>query len=267
MHTVSRPILPLQSFVSLLFLIAAMCISSEVAAGNFSVSPVRIFMKPTERASAITIVNHGDTDLTLETELTSWKQNADGSFDQQLTDDVIVAPPQMRLAPKARQVIRVARVVPAVPGVQMTYRLLVREVPQAAAPKPGFNVDIALAFSIPIFMTPPSFKHDVSCKLMTSPLMASAAPADGKPAEPKPAFIARCDNAGSAHALITSVKFFDASGEVATSKQPGYTLVNSGRPFPIFKTNEALALPQGSLRMVISHDDNTQQTVNVTLPQ
>ena len=263
-----RPFLSLSGFA--LVAAAALCMSSVATAGNFSVSPVRIFMRPSERATAITIVNQGDTDLVLETELTIWKQNPDGSFNQQLTDDVIAAPPQMRLPPKGRQIVRVARVIPATPGVQMTYRLLVREVPEAGPAKPGYNVNVALAFSLPIFITPAGFKHDVSCKLAAASVMAAAAapaPADGKPAEPSPAFIARCDNAGSAHALITSVKFFDVSGEVASSKQPGYTLVNSGRPFPIFKTNEALALPQGSLRMVISHDDNTQQTVNVTLPQ
>lgn len=238
------------------------------AAGNFSVSPVRIFMKPADRASAITIVNHGDKDLTLETELTIWKQNQDGSFDQQLTDDVIVAPPLLRLAPKARQVIRIARVISATPGSQMTYRILVREILGASAPKPGYNVDIALAFSIPIFITPVGFKHDVSCKLGPKrPEAMDLAQANTKPDDPQSVAIVRCDNAGSAHSLITSVKLFDLAKEVASSKQVGYTLVNSGNNFPIFRTNEAQPLPQGSLRMVISHDDNTQQTVNVTLPQ
>lgn len=259
--------------------VAALCFALSAAhAGNFSVAPVRIFLKPTERSTAITINNYSDTELLLETEITSWKLNTDGTFNEQLSDDMVVSPPQMRLAPRARQVIRVARVIPVTPGEQMTYRLLVREVPQAGSAGTGYNIGLSLAFSLPIFITPAGFKHNVSCKLIatsaaslivpfaTSPAQASST-LTSKQSEPQPIFIAQCDNAGKAQTFITSVKFFDAAGEVATSKQPGYTLANSGRPFPIFKTNEALALPQGSLRMVISHDDNTQQTVNVTLPQ
>ncbi len=268
---IKTPMLP--SLLAL-WMTIALCLPSTAMAGNFSVSPVRIFMKPNERATAVTIVNHGEGDLMLETEITLWKQKPDGSFDQQLTDDVIVSPPQMRIASKARQVIRVARIVPATSGVQMTYRLLVREVLISGPLKPGFNVNLALAFSLPIFITPAGFSHNVSCKLIAAPVSMTATPAaplsvsaNGSSVELQPAFLARCDNSGSAHALITSIKFFDSSGEVASSNQPGYTLVNSGRPFPIFKTSEAQALPRGSLRMVISLDDNTQQTVNVTLPQ
>jgi fimbrial chaperone protein len=246
-------------------------------AGNFSVSPVRIFMKPAERATAVTIVNHGDTDLVIDTELTSWKQNPDGSFNQQPTDDVIVAPPQMRLAPKARQVVRVARVVPPTPGEQMTYRLLVREVPAAGPAKPGYNVNLSLAFSLPIFITPPGLKYDVGCKLVAAPVAptapAPAAPASGAPAAaaaPQPWLVARCDNSGSAHALITKITLLDATGQaLASTTQAGYTLTGSGRGFELFKpaAGAAQAQPQGSLRLAISHDDGTQQSVNVTLPQ
>ncbi len=242
------------------------------SAGNFSVSPVRIFMKPNERATAVTIVNFGDTDLVLDTELTSWRQKPDGSFDQQPTDDVIVAPPQMRLGPKGRQVIRVARVVPPAPGVQMTYRLLVREVPEVGPVKPGYNVNLALAFSLPIFITPAGFKHDVSCKLMNLPAVPAAAPAvsaqPGAAVEPKPWLVARCDNAGNAHALITHIKLLDGAGEaIANTKQPGYTLVSSGRNFELFKAAQNQAQPTGSLRLNITHDDGKEQSIDVMLPQ
>lgn len=268
MRSLIRSSLTFASFALLTTL--ALLASSMAVAGNFSVSPVRLFMKPTERVISLTIINHGDTVLTLETELTSWKQNQDGSFNQQPTEDVIVAPPQMRLAAKARQVVRVARVIPATSGAQMTYRLLVREVPEAGPPKPGYNVNLALAFSIPIFITPPGLKHDVSCKLASVPPAppASAPKLAGMPEAPKSWMIARCDNAGNTHALITSIKLLDTNGaELAGTRQPGYTLVNSGRNFEIFKTTDSQALPQSGLRLSIIHDDNTQQSVNVALPQ
>jgi fimbrial chaperone protein len=279
MRTLIRPFPVLRACV--LLVAGALGLAGLATAGNFSVSPVRIFMKPAERATAVTIINHGDTDLVIDTELTSWKQNPDGSFNQQPTEDVIVAPPQMRLAPKARQVVRVARVVPPTPGVQMTYRLLVREVPEAGPAKPGYNVNLSLAFSLPIFITPPGLKHEVACKLLAAPVAPPAAAASDAPAAapaPAPWLVARCDNNGSAHALITKISLIDAAGEtLASSAQPGYTLTGSGRGFELFKPvagatqaqspAPAQGAAQGNLRLAISHDDGTQQSVNVTLPQ
>lgn len=273
MPTLTRHFLMLKARA--FWMAVVLCLPSLALAGNFSVSPVRIFMKPNERATAITIVNHGDTDLVIDTELTSWKQNPDGSFNQQPSDDVIVAPPQMRLAPKARQVVRVARVVPPTPGEQMTYRLLVREVPEAGPQKPGYNVNLSLAFSLPIFITPPGLKHEVGCKLVAAPANVPVAAVAGAPAvAPQPWLVARCDNSGNAHALITKITLLNSTGEaVASSAQPGYTLVGSGRNFELFKPTPsttqapAQAQPQGNLRLAISHDDGTQQSVNVTLPQ
>jgi fimbrial chaperone protein len=77
-------------------------------AAAFSVTPIRIYMQPRDRAVAITIVNEGDTEVALQAELNNWSQKADGTDELTPTEDLILSPPILKLAPKARQVVRLA---------------------------------------------------------------------------------------------------------------------------------------------------------------
>src|SRR4051812_18089968 len=77
-------------------------------AGSFTVSPVRIFMQVRERATAITVVNEGDSELVMQAELYAWSQKPDGVDELTATEDMIMAPPILKLAPRSRQVVRLA---------------------------------------------------------------------------------------------------------------------------------------------------------------
>lgn len=81
-------------------------------AGVFSVTPVRIYMTPKDRAVAVTITNDGDTELVMQADLYLWKQKPDGQDDLTLTEDMFLAPPIIKMAPKSRQVVRLARLNP-----------------------------------------------------------------------------------------------------------------------------------------------------------
>ena len=110
-------------------LLFAATYSASASAGNFSVSPVRIYMKPKDRATAITIVNEGDEDLVMQADLYEWKQKPNGEDDLKLTEEMFLSPPIIKLAAKSRQVVRLARLVPTPTSAQLTYRMIVREIP------------------------------------------------------------------------------------------------------------------------------------------
>jgi hypothetical protein len=130
-------------------------VAAPALAGIFSVVPVRIYMTPRDRAVAVTITNEGDTELALQAEINEWKQTLDGTDQQTPSEDLILSPPILKLAPKARQVVRLARIGAPDMSRQLTYRMLVREVPEATAPKDKtIQVPIALAMSMPVFITP-----------------------------------------------------------------------------------------------------------------
>src|SRR5512135_1325303 len=114
-------------------------------AGQFTVTPVRIYMQPRDRAVAITVTNDGDTELVMQADLYEWSQKPDGTDDLKLTEDLFLSPPIIKLAPRARQVVRLARASVQPSREQQTYRLIVREVPEAI---PAEKENVQLQFAL-----------------------------------------------------------------------------------------------------------------------
>lgn len=218
-------------------------------AGVFSVSPVRIFMTPRDRAVAITLTNEGDTEVALQADINAWTQKADGSDDLVLTEDLILAPPIIKLAPKGRQVVRLALLRPHDASRQLTYRMIVREVPEATAPKTGaMEVPIALALSMPVFITPPIAKREVSCE-------AARGEAQGVQAV--------CRNTGTAYAQIREATVRRAGATLARFEGGNYILPGVRKAIAL-KTETAVA--SGPAQLEVVFDDGKNQVFDVTLP-
>lgn len=62
--------------------------SVPVLAGQFSVTPVRIFMVPKNKAVAVTITNESNEELVMQADLYLWKQKPDGQDDLTLTEEM-----------------------------------------------------------------------------------------------------------------------------------------------------------------------------------
>ena len=222
---------------------------ADACAGQFSVTPVRIFMAPKDRAAAITITNESDEPLVMQADVYTWKQKADGEDDLAPSEDLFLAPPIIKLAPRARQVVRLAVLKPASLPEQQTYRLIVREVPEAQGTDRNVQVQIALAFSLPVFITPADMKRNLTCSVERS--SADAA-------------LASCENAGRAYvqprelALVTS-----AGAKIAARESGGYILPGMKRAFELKGVNGTLA--SGSAKLVVGLDDGTSQTFDVAV--
>jgi fimbrial chaperone protein len=218
-------------------------------AGVFSVTPVRIYMQPRDRAVAITLTNEGDTDVALQADINVWTQKSDGSDELVLTEDLILSPPIIKLAPKARQVVRLALLKPADASRQLTYRMIVREVPEAtAASNTSIDVPIALALSLPVFITPPVARRDVSCN-------ASRAPAQ--------ALVATCANTGTAYAQIREVTFKRGDQLLARLEGGAYILPGASRPLTV---NASQPVAPGPVQMTVTFDDGKSQSFEAVLP-
>lgn len=222
-------------------------------AGVFSVSPVRIYMTPRDRAVAVTLTNEGDSPNVLQADLNSWTQDADGTDRLTPTDDLILSPPIIKLAPRSRQVVRLALLRPADPARQLTYRLIVREVPEASADgMKGIRVPIALALSMPVFITPPQAQREVACSLVAAPLPAAA---------PTPQV--RCANSGSAYAQIRQLVL--RRGDVVLARFEGGAYILPGAA-QILTLKAEQALAPGAAELNVSFDDGRSQAFNVVLP-
>ena len=217
--------------------------------GQFAVSPVRIYMAPQDRATAITLTNEGDEELVMQADVFLWKQKPGGEEDLTLSEDLFLSPPIIKLAPKAKQVVRLAMVRPPKTGPQLTYRMIIREIPEAKAPDKNLQVQIALAFSLPVFITPPGAKADMSCKW-------ERAATD--------ALNVTCENAGNAYVHPREFVLASASGEKLASRDAGgYILPGIKRSFEMKRANGKF--PAGKSKLAITLDDGTTQNYDVTL--
>jgi fimbrial chaperone protein len=229
-------------------LIAALFFSTAFA-GQFSVTPVRIFMAPKERAAAITITNESDDPLVMQADVYTWKQKPDGEDDLTPSEDLFLSPPIIKLAPRARQVVRLAVLKPMASPEQLTYRMIIREIPEAQAPDKNVAVQIALAFSLPVFITPPEAKRALACSLERSAPDAARA---------------TCENPGKSYVQPRDFALVTAAGDKLASRDSGgYILAGNKRAFELKGVNGTLR--SGNAKLVVSLDDGTSQSFDVTV--
>ena len=224
----------------------------EAQAGTFTVTPVRIYMQPRDRAVAITVTNDGDTELVMQADLYEWSQKPDGTDDLKLTEDLFLSPPILKLAPKSHQVVRLARVTVQPRKEQQTYRLIVREVPEAIpAEKENVQLQFALAFSMPIFITPPGLKGEIACSVARTASDAVAV---------------TCENSGNAYVYPHQFALTDQAGNVLANRETGgYLLPGIKRSFELKRPNEKI--PGGNDKLIVTLDDGSKRTFEVGLAE
>ena len=222
-----------------------------VWAGVFSITPVRIYMTPRDRAVAVTITNEGDTEVVLQADLNAWNQKSDGTDEQTPTEDIILSPPIVKLAPNTRQVIRLAMLKPADATRQLTYRMIMREVPEALPNlDKTIQLPIALALSMPVFITPPSAKRIVNCSVSRGA---------------ESALNISCANTGTAYAQVREVLV--KRGEVTLAKFEGGSYILPGAQKIIVATGTgAQPIAAGPVQINVGFDDGKSQIFDVILP-
>ena len=127
-------------------------VSLTVLAANaqsLSVLPVNIFLQPGQKATTLTVTNHGTTDTSIQIRAFAWSQTLD-TDPLKATDAVLVSPPIATIAAGATQVVRIIlRETPK--SQESTYRILLDQIPPPS--EPGI-VHVVLRLSIPIFAEP-----------------------------------------------------------------------------------------------------------------
>ena len=239
-----------KAFFGLTFAALAVMAPTAVNAGVFSVSPVRMYMAPRDRAIAVTITNEGDDALVMQADVYVWKQKPGGEDELSLTEDMILSPPILKLAPHSRQVVRLAMLRARPTTEQLTYRLIVREVPEAKPAEKNLQLQLALAFSLPVFITPPGAKRQLDCTI-------ERVNAD--------TVRASCENTGNAYAQPGEFTLTNAGGDkLAMRESGGYILPLIKRNFDIKRADGHI--PGGKAKLSVSLDDGSKQSFDVSIP-
>jgi len=174
--------------------------SWQASAGTFSISPLRVELSSGARTGALTIRNQDDEPVVVQAEAMLWQQDA-GQELLTPTRDVLVSPAVFTIPGSGSQLVRVALRVSADARRELSYRVILTEVPQKARPDfTGLNV--ALRLSLPVFVAPVT---PASPRLEWS----AARDADG-------AVCITARNNGDAHDRVLSFSAGPATGVTAT---------------------------------------------------
>lgn len=234
---------------------ALLCLTASLAsqlvyAGGFTVTPVRIYMTPKDRATAVTIINDSDNEMVFQAELLQWKQTPDGKDQLTPTEEIFLSPPIIKVAPNSRQVVRLARIGIAKTDEQLTYRMIVREIPEARKPTENNEIQLALAFNMPVFVTPAGTKPNLNCTVARTTVQAVNAV---------------CTNSGNAHTHAVKLELNDSKGGLlAQDESGGYLLANITRSFELKRKDGKIA--GGSGKLLVTFADGTNRSYDVSIP-
>ncbi|QNK03765.1 molecular chaperone [Dyella telluris] len=235
--------------------------STVTQAAALQVSPVMVDFKPTEQAQAIYLVNNGKEPLEAQVRVRRWTQ-VQGQDKLDEVDDVVASPAIIRVAPGERQVVRVVRKKPTAPAQELSYRLLVDELPQKTkAEHSGLNV--LLRYSIPVFIAPagsatqPSSEDaqtETNLSVVHAQLVAAAAG--------KSNLLMRND--GTVHIRVSHLGLTSASGKdrILEDGLVGYVLPGQQMSWPV---DVAYPLPAGETLKARFNDDRETHPVPLDL--
>jgi fimbrial chaperone protein len=208
-------------------------------------------MGPRDRATAVTVTNDSDEQLVMQADVYAWKQKPGGEDELTLSEDLFLAPPIIKLAPRARQVVRLAMVSPPKSRDQLTYRMILREIVEARPVEKNVEVSIALAFSLPVFITPPGAKSRLSCDVARTA-------ADAVTVE--------CQNSGNAYAQAREFALMGVGGDkLAGRDSGGYILPGITRSFGMKRAGGPI--PAGKAKLTASLDDGSTRTFDVLVAE
>ena len=143
------------AFISLFF-------GTCATASTFHVSPVRVDVGGISRSGIVNIRNESSTEsVVIQASTFKWAQ-IDGENVNTPTTDLIVNPPIFTLKPGGQQTVRVGPKdlrLAASSDTELTYRLLLSEVPQAL-PSGTQGIAVSLNLSVPVYFEPRAMSVD-----------------------------------------------------------------------------------------------------------
>jgi len=153
--------------------LAGLALLSPVQAASLQVAPTSLQLTARQNAEALWISNSGTAPVDVQARVFRWTQQ-NGRDELEPTTDLVVSPPMQALAAGQQQLIRVVRAVPQPPAAQLSYRVIVDEVPKLDPSRQGMQ--FVLRYSLPVFVQPEgeAAVPDLQATLVTQP--------DGSPA-------------------------------------------------------------------------------------
>ncbi|SPL69305.1 fimbrial biogenesis chaperone [Acinetobacter stercoris] len=133
-------------------LISAFVFTIQTNAASIRLSPVSIEMLDNQTATSINLYNQSSDSTDLQIRVFEWLQE-DGKDLLKPTDDIVISPPFVKLAPTNSYNLRVVRIQPNTISGEKTYRIIVDELPKPVdSRKASQGLNVLLRSSLPVFI-------------------------------------------------------------------------------------------------------------------
>ena len=203
----------------LVLFLLALLLPRPVTAGSWRVIPILLDFDQKTRSGVITLLNDGESKISLQIKSYAWSQDDTGKDQYQEDAELIFFPRLLTIEPGKSAVLRVGLQIPAT-AVEKTYRLFIEEIPEARKADQGATIAIALRFGVPIYAAP--LKSEPRGEFVEATLAKGTVTTVIK-------------NSGNVHFRIQTVQLVgkDASGaEVLRQKLDGWYLLSGiSRPY------------------------------------
>ena len=133
-------------------LLAALPLLSSLQAAAVTISPIMVELSPQKKVASIRLLNDSTEAMTFQAETLSWQQTGNEDRYAQ-TQELLVAPTIVRIAPGATQIFRVTLRGPASTEAERAYRLVLEDVTAETSPQAGV-VKFRFRHNLPLFATP-----------------------------------------------------------------------------------------------------------------
>lgn len=135
-----------------LCVLALSALPAWASAGGFSVSPTTLEFRADQLAQGLRLQNSGRRHVDAQLRVFEWTQ-VDGQDVLTASRALVASPPMASLAPGQEQFVRIVRLDPAPAAKERSYRLLIDELPVAAAQAAGDSgLNFVVRFSVPVFV-------------------------------------------------------------------------------------------------------------------
>jgi len=187
-----------------------------VNAATFSINPTRIELNAKHQADIITVTNSGDATLRLQVRSMLWQMQADGKWKLDPSDDLIVTPELLEVAPGSVAQLRVGSLVDGTTS-EGSYRILLNELPNLGddGSTQRQQIRVLTEISLPVFLEPVAVTRipDIRSASMVLGVLTVAVGNEGSQRlDPQGITVSVIDNAGNTVSRRTMMSNYVLAG-------------------------------------------------------
>lgn len=149
----------------LTLVIFVMSLAQAAHAGNFKVSPIKVYLEEHQKTQTLTLRNENESSVTLQFEAMEWRQDAEGQDTYENSKAIVIFPKILRVEAGSEKTIRLGYQGPPAGAQERTYRVFMTEIPVAKSGEVGLQM--AMRLGVPVFVVPKKGKPAADIERVT----------------------------------------------------------------------------------------------------